>query len=133
MVNLFLRSAHVLVALLLLLTPVMGVMADDASEKARELKGLHKSLEAARAEVEGLNARHSEEVKALRKIETQQAAAAVSLHEAREALERQHEDLRSLRQRQAALEASIAKGREGLANSLRALYMMGPGNDWMAC
>ncbi len=129
MVNLFLRSAHVLVALLLLLTPVMGVMADDASEKARELKGLHKSLEAARAEVEGLNARHSEEVKALRKIETQQAAAAVSLHEAREALERQHEDLRSLRQRQAALEASIAKGREGLANSLRALYMMGPGND----
>lgn len=126
MVNLFLRSAHVLVALLFLLTPVTWVVADDAAQKAKELKELRKTLEAARAEVSGLSAKHSEEVSALRKIETQQADAALAVHQARGALERQQEDLRALQQRQAELEQSIAKGRDGLAASIRALYLLGP-------
>lgn len=126
MVNLFLRSAHVLVALLFLSLPVTPAKADDASKKSQELNELRKTLEAVRAEVSGLSAKHSEEVSSLRKIETQQADAALAVHQAHAALERQQEDLRGLQQRQGELEQSIAKGRDGLAASIRALYLLGP-------
>ncbi len=125
MLNLFPRTAYVLVALLLGMAPVAVPAAEEAAHKAQELKALQKALEAARAEVGRLNARRSEEVRVLRELETRQAETARDLHEAREALSAQQDRLAQLRARQAELEGSIARGREGLAANLNALYMLG--------
>lgn len=126
MVNLFQRTAHVLVALFLLVTSAASAGADDAAQKARELKELQKALESARSELNSLSALRSNEERDLRNIENQQAGAARALHEACEAQVRQQADLKALRARRAELEDSIARGREGLAASVRALYALGP-------
>ncbi|MEW6445776.1 MAG: peptidoglycan DD-metalloendopeptidase family protein [Pseudomonadota bacterium] len=123
MLNVFPRTAYVLVVLVLVLSGPCS--ADEAARKAEELKALQKALESARAEIGGLNAKRTEEVKALRELETRQGDAARALHEAREALAAQQDRLAGLRARQAGLEGSIARGRDGLAASLRALYMLG--------
>lgn len=126
MVNLFPRTAHVLVALVLLASAAASAGADDAAQKARELKELQKALESARSELNSLSALRNNEERALRSLENQQAGAARALHEAREALARQQADLEALRVRQRELEGSIARGRAGLAASVRALYALGP-------
>ncbi|MFZ5466045.1 MAG: murein hydrolase activator EnvC family protein [Pseudomonadota bacterium] len=126
MVNLFQRTAHVLVALFLLVGSAASAGADDAAQKARELKELQKALESARSELNSLSALRNNEERALRSLENQQAGAARALHEAREAQVRQQADLEALRARQVELEGSIARGREGLAASVRALYALGP-------
>ncbi|MFZ5537140.1 MAG: murein hydrolase activator EnvC family protein [Pseudomonadota bacterium] len=126
MVNLFPRTAHVLVVLVLVGGFAASAEADDAAQKAKELKELQKALESARSELNSLSALRNNEERALRNLENQQAGAARALHEAREALLAQQADLEALRARQAALEGSIARGREGLAASVRALYALGP-------
>ncbi|MEF3192754.1 MAG: peptidoglycan DD-metalloendopeptidase family protein [Halothiobacillaceae bacterium] len=126
MVNLFPRTAHVLVALVLLASAAASAGADDAAQKARELKELQKALESARAELNSLNALRNNEEHALRSLENQQARAARTLHEVREALARQQADLEALRVRQRELEGSIARGRARLSASVRALYLLGP-------
>ncbi len=124
MVNLFPRTAHVLVVLVLL--GGGAASADDAAQKAKELKELQKALESARSELNSLSTLRNNEERALRSLENQQADAARALHEAREALARQQADLKALRARQTELEGSIARGREGVAASVRALYALGP-------
>ncbi|MEW6764326.1 MAG: peptidoglycan DD-metalloendopeptidase family protein [Pseudomonadota bacterium] len=125
MLNLFPRTAYVLVALLPGLLSLPAFALDDAASKAQELKALQKALETARAEVGGLNAKRSEEVRALRELETRQGEAARALHEAREATAAQEARLGELRARRLELETSIARGRENLALNLKALYMLG--------
>jgi len=112
--------------MLLLVAPLAGARADDAAQKTQELNALRKTLEAARTELSGLSAQRSEEVSALRRIETRQAEAARALHDATESLERQQAALERLQARRATLEDSVTRGREALATSVRALYLLGP-------
>lgn len=124
MVNLFPRTAHALIVLVLVGS--FAASADDATQKARELKELQKALESARSELNSLSALRSQEERALRSLENQQAAVARALHDARAALERQQAEIDRLRARRSELERSIAQGRERLGASVRALYALGP-------
>lgn len=126
MVNLFLRTAHVLA--MLLGAGLASASPEDAAQKARELKELQRAIEAARAELGSLSAARTQEERALRALENQQAAVARALHDARAALERQQAEIERLRARRSELERSIAQGRERLGASIRALYALGPDN-----
>lgn len=126
MVNLFPRTAHVLVAGLLLGSLSGPVAANEAEQKAKELKALQETLKSARAELSSLSALRSEEERALRTLENQQSEAAKALHEAREALTLKQAELDALNARHAELDDSVASGRARLAESLRALYALGP-------
>ncbi|MGK0674743.1 MAG: peptidoglycan DD-metalloendopeptidase family protein [Halothiobacillaceae bacterium] len=126
MVNLFPRTAHVLVVLVFMGGLAASAGADDVAQKARELSELQKALESARSELNSLSALRNNEERALRSLENQQAGVARALHETREALFAQRAKLEALRARQAALEGSIARGRQRLAASVRALYALGP-------
>jgi len=126
MVNLFPRTAHALVVLFLLGGVAALARADDAAQKARELKELQSALESARSELNSLSALRNNEERALRNLENQQASAARALFEAREALAVQQARIDALRARQKELEEAIERGRARLAASVRALYALGP-------
>jgi len=119
------RSAALLVALLMAATPLLEAAAQNSRETERRLERVRKELRDVSTERRRLEGQRGEAARELRAADEQVAASTRALRDTRIKLAEEQAALEKLQARRVELESTVETRREELAALVRAAYTIG--------